>query len=71
MTETPEERITYHLQQIKAISNLYDLNSSVDRLEVIGADGREYLRYFKEDEWLYYTLQDDGRTMKIFIEDCK
>ena len=45
--------------------------SNVSRLEVIGPDGREYVRYFEEDEFMYYMLQDDDRTLKIFIEDCK
>ena len=43
----------------------------VTRLEIIGPDGREYVRYFESDEWMHYMLQDDERTLKIFIEDCK
>lgn len=41
--------------------------SKVSRLEVIGPDGREYVRYFKEDECMRYELQDDERTLKIFL----
>jgi len=53
-------------------SNLKDLQfKDVSRVEVIGSDGREYVRYFKPDEWMHYMLQDDDRTLKIFIEDCK
>lgn len=45
--------------------------SNVSRVEVIGPEGREYVRYFEEDEWMHYMLQDDDRTLKIFIEECK
>ena len=44
--------------------------SKVSRLEVIGPDGREYVRYFKDEEFMWYDLQDDDRTMKIFLENC-
>lgn len=40
----------------------------ISRVEVIGSDGREYVRYFKEDEFMYYDIQDEERTLKIFIE---
>ena len=43
----------------------------ISRVEVIGPDGREYVRYFEEDEWMHVMIQDEGRTLKIFIEDCK
>ena len=43
----------------------------VSRVEVIGPDGREYVRYFEPEEWMHVMLQDDDRTLKIFIEDCK
>ena len=43
----------------------------ISRVEVIGPEGREYVRYLKEDEYIVYQLQDDGRTLKIFIKDCK
>ena len=42
--------------------------SEVSRLEVIGKDGREYVRYFEEEEYMDWYLQDDDRTLKIFIE---
>ena len=69
--ETAKERIEYHLQQIKAITNLYCLDEDVSRVEVIGPDGREYVRYFEEGEFMRFSIQDEGRTLKIFIEDCK
>ena len=42
--------------------------SKVSRLEVIGKEGREYVRYFEEEEYMDWYLQDDDRTLKIFIE---
>ena len=45
--------------------------SDVTRLEVIGPEGREYVRYFEDEEFMHYMLQDEDRTLKIFIEDCK
>lgn len=60
-------------------SGLYDGNltynhvsvddADVNRIEVISSDeGREYVRYLKEDERMFAVLQDDNRTMKIFID---
>ena len=42
--------------------------SAVSRVEVIGKNGREYVRYFEDEEFMYIDLQDDDRTLKIFIE---
>ena len=39
----------------------------VNRVEVIGPEGREYVRYFEKNEFMYYELQDDDSTLKIFI----
>ena len=53
-------------------NNLKDLQfKDVSRVEVIGPEGREYVRYFEPEEWMHYMIQDEGRTLKIFIEDCK
>jgi len=41
---------------------------NVSRVEVIRPDGREYVRYFKDNESMHYMLQDDNRTLKIFID---
>lgn len=38
----------------------------INRVEVIGKDGREYVRYLK-DEAFSYQVQDDGRTLKMFL----
>ena len=42
--------------------------SKVSRLEVIGPEGREYVRYFNEGEFMSHSLQDDDRTLKVFID---
>jgi hypothetical protein len=41
--------------------------SKVSRLEVIGPESREYVRYFKNGEFMSYDLQDDDKTLKVFI----
>lgn len=46
-------------------------NKPVTRIEIIGPDGREYVRYLEEDEWTHYSLQDEGQTLKVFIEETK
>jgi len=45
--------------------------SKISRVEVIGSEGREYVRYFKDDEYMDHDIQDDDRTLKIFIERNK
>tara|TARA_R110002153_G_scaffold203945_1_gene356858 strand:- start:396 stop:632 length:237 start_codon:yes stop_codon:yes gene_type:complete len=40
---------------------------SVTRLEVIDSTGRAYVHYLDEKESVRYSLQDDNRTLKIFI----
>ena len=43
--------------------------SKVSRLEVIGKEGREYVRYFNEEEYMDWDLRDDDRTLKVFINE--
>lgn len=40
----------------------------VTRIEVIDTEGRQYVRYLDADEFAQYVLQDDGRTLKMFID---
>ena len=40
----------------------------INRLEVIG-DERLLVKYLKENEYLDLSLQDDGKTLKIFIQE--
>jgi hypothetical protein len=41
---------------------------SVNRFEVIDETGRAYTKYLKDDEGIKYSLQDDDRTLKVFID---
>lgn len=41
-------------------------NSIIDRVEFIGKGEREFVRYCKEGHQFRISLQDDGRTLKIF-----
>jgi len=47
----------------------YDAIKNVNRFEVIDADGRSYTKYLKENEGIKYSLQDDNRTLKVFIDE--
>ena len=42
--------------------------SQISRVEVIDEEGRSYTNYLKEDESVNLVVQDDGRTLKVFIE---
>lgn len=45
----------------------YQAMRGVNRIEVIN-DGREFVKYLKDDERVRYMLQDDNLTLKIFID---
>ena len=40
----------------------------VTRFEVIDDTGRAYVKYLKDDERVKFGLQDDDRTLKVFID---
>lgn len=40
----------------------------VTRFEVIDETGRGYVKYLKDNEGIKYSLQDDDRTLKVFID---
>ena len=42
-------------------------DQDINRIEVIGADGREFVRYLKVNERMLTMLQDNNRTLKIII----
>jgi hypothetical protein len=46
----------------------YNAMRGVNRLEVIDDTGRAYTKYLKDDEKVRYSLQDDDRTLKVFID---
>lgn len=54
----------YDAKELSAMKN-------VNRLEVIDDIGRGYVKYLKEGEGIKYDLQDDERTLKIFIDDLR
>ena len=39
----------------------------VTRVEVIDETGRAYVKYLDSDQEVTYSLQDDNRTLKVFI----
>lgn len=45
-----------------------ELLDNVSRVEVIDAQGRSYVCTGAEK--VEYSLQDDGRTLKIFVTEC-
>ena len=46
--------------------SLVELNN-VNRLEIIDQTGRAYTHHLTKNESVRYSLQDDNRTLKIFI----
>ena len=46
----------------------YQAMKRVTRLEVIDDVGRALVKYLKDDEKLRYELQDDNRTLKVFVD---
>ena len=49
-------------------SNELSAMKRVNRLEVIDDTGRLTVKYLKDDERVRYELQDDDRTLKVFID---
>lgn len=43
----------------------------INRFEVIDSTGRAYVKYLDSDEGIKYTLQDDNKTLKVFIDNIK
>jgi hypothetical protein len=41
----------------------------VTRVEVIDEEGRTYVNHLNEDQRVKYSLQDDARTLKVFIDN--
>lgn len=46
----------------------YQAMRGVNRFEVIDDTGRLTVKYLKDDERVRYVLQDDDRTLKVFID---
>ena len=41
---------------------------SINRFEVIDETGRAYTKYLKDGEGIKYSLQDEDKTLKVFID---
>lgn len=46
----------------------YQQIKGVNRFEVIDDTGRAYVKYLDKSEGIKYSLQDDDRTLKVFID---
>ena len=40
----------------------------VTRVEVIDGHGRSYVNHLEDDEFAWLSYQDDGKTLKVFID---
>lgn len=50
----------------------YQKMRGVNRFEVIDEDGRSYIKYLdRNNEGIKYSLQDDDRTLKVFIDKIR
>ena len=49
-------------------SNELEAMKRINRFEVIDDAGRSYTKYLKDDERVRYELQDDDKTLKVFID---
>ena len=47
----------------------YQAMRGINRLEVIDEEGRTYAKHLNEDQRVKYCLQDDDRTLKVFIDN--
>lgn len=45
------------------------IKPEVNRLEVIDENGRSYVKYLKDTQKIEYSVQDDDKTLKIFIKE--
>jgi hypothetical protein len=49
----------------------YQAMRGVNRFEVIDKTGRAYTKYLDKGEGIKYSVQDDNRTLKVFIDDIR
>ena len=52
----------YDGEELQAMKN-------VNRFEVVDSNGRSYVKYLDKDDGIKYSLQDDERTLKVFIDN--
>jgi hypothetical protein len=53
------------------MSDKLEIMKRVSRFEVIDDSGRAYVKYLTEGEGIAYVLQDDDRTLKVFIDELR
>ncbi len=46
-------------------------SETVNRVEIIGPNGREFVKYFVDDLYFSVQYQDGGKTVKIFLSSQK
>ena len=46
----------------------FEKMKAVTRFEVIDESGRAYVKYLDKDEGIKYNLQDEDKTLKVFID---
>lgn len=59
------------LKEIKDIAynkSVFKDLQSINRFEVIDKSGRAYVNYFEQGS-VRYDIQDEGKTLKVFIDD--
>ena len=49
----------------------YQEMKQANRLEVIDENGCSYVKYLDSDEKLRYNMQDEGKTLKVFVDKVK
>jgi len=49
----------------------YQEMKQANRLEVVDENGRSYVKYLENDERLRYNMQDEGKTLKVFVDKVK
>jgi hypothetical protein len=49
----------------------FTLMKKANRFEVIDDSGRAYVKYLDKDEGIKYSLQDDDKTLKVFIDKLR
>jgi hypothetical protein len=42
-------------------------SETINRIEVIGEDGREFVKYLDKDCKVELSYQDGGKTLKLFL----
>lgn len=50
------------------MKNVMIFFKNVTRFEVIDEEGRTYVNHLEEDQRVKFSLQDDDRTLKVFID---